>query len=118
VSTHTQQSTRAVGEITVETLTTVIRTGREGRHHLGLLASLQRSASARDWHAVWCRLGDAMDEAGDIVIAWITIGLIAVATVAAGAVIGFAYGPVVAAAYVLAVIAAVALWVRSGRRKP
>lgn len=118
MSTHTQQPTRAVGQITVDTLTPVIRKGGDGRHHLGLLASLQRSASARDWHAFWCRLGDAMDEAADIAIAWIAVGLIAVATIAAGAVIGFAYGPIVASAYVLTVITAVALWVRTGRRKP
>lgn len=118
MSTHTQQPTRAVGQITVDTLTPVIRKGRDGRHHLGLFASLQRMASAGDWHAFWCRLGDAMDEAADIAIAWFAVGLIAVAAVAVGAAIGFAYGPIVAAAYVLAVIVAVLLWVRSGRRKP
>lgn len=117
MTTHNQQPTHGPGQVTVEMLTTVSR-GGTGRHNLGLIASLQRSASARDWHAFWCRLGDAMDEAADIVTAWIALGLIVVVAVAAGAVIGFAYGPVVAAAYVLAVLVAVLLWVRSGRRKP
>lgn len=116
MSTHTQQSTRAPGQVTVEMLTTVAKR-RTGRHSEGLIAGLQRFASAGDWHAFWCRLGDAMDEAADIAIAWFVIGLIAVAAVAAGAVIGFAYGPIAAAAYVLAVVMAVLLWVRSGRRR-
>jgi hypothetical protein len=88
-----------------------------GRHSTGLLATLQRMASAGDWHAFWCRLGDAMDEAADIAIAWFVLALVAVATVVAGAVIGFAYGPIAAAGYVLAVVAAVVAHVRSGRRK-
>lgn len=116
MSTHTQQPTHGPGQVTVEMLTKVAR-GGTGRHSLGLIASLQRMASAGDWHAFWCRLGDAIDEAADIAIAWFAIALIAVATVTAGAVIGFAYGPIAAAVYVLAVIAVVVAYVRSERRK-
>lgn len=117
MSTHIQQSTHGPGQVTVEMLTTVAKR-RTGRHSTGLIASLQRMASAGDWHAFWCRLGDAIDEAADIAIAWFVIALIAVATVTAGAVIGFAYGPIAAGGYVFAVITAVVAYIRSGRRKP
>lgn len=94
----------------------LLTTGTVGGRHRGFLRPLVRMARGGEWHAFWCRLGDAVDETTDIVIAWATVVLAGIAVVAAGAVIGFAGGPVVAGAYVAAVAVAVALWVRAGRR--
>lgn len=113
MTTHRAESRTAASWPAARLLNT--DTAAAGRHR-GFLQPLVRMARSREWHAFWCRLGDAVDETTDIVIAWATVVLAGIAVVAAGAVIGFAGGPVVAGAYVAAVAVALALWMRVGRR--
>lgn len=86
-----------------------------GRHH-GFLRALLQMARAGRWHAVWCRIGDAFDELGDRMIAWVGIVLGVVVAVAVGAVVGFTAGPIAAGGYVIALIAACVLVLRLQRR--
>lgn len=82
-----------------------------------VVRTLRAMARRGDWHAVWCRLGDMVDDVTDVAVAWLAVALTAVAVVAAGAVIGFAGGLIAAAAYVALVGVVVALYRRwLGRR--
>lgn len=87
----------------------------EGRHH-GFVRALTQMARAGRWHPFWCRIGDALDDIGDRMIAWVGIVLGVIVAVALGAVIGFAAGPIAAGGYVAAVTVAVALVMRMQRR--
>jgi hypothetical protein len=89
-----------------------------GRHERGLIGTLVQLVRVGDWHAFWCRLGDAVDEFVDVAVAVLTFMLIGVAVLTVGVVVAFAGGLVFAAAYALAFVTAGALWLRWWRQQP
>ena len=112
MSMHTAQATTPASQLAAELLNATAPRSRTGRHRRTFVQVVLDMARDGEWHAMWCLLGDVIDDVCDVVIAWFAIVAGATAVLALGATLAYAGGPVAALAYVLALIVAVLVWFR------
>lgn len=112
MSLHTAQPTTPASQLATELLKSAAAHRRPARHRRTLARIVLDMARASEWHAMWCLLGDILDNVAYVVIAWAAVvsGVIVVAAV--GVTVGYVGGPVAALAYILALMVAVLVWFR------
>jgi hypothetical protein len=115
MSLHSAQHGTPASQLAASLLnTTPIRKPRTGRHR----RTVVDMARAGEWHAMWCRLGDVVDETIDVAIAWFAVAAGVAIVLGIGVTLGFAGGPVAALAYIVLLIVAVLVWFRWGGGQP
>lgn len=113
MSLHTAQHDTPVRHLAAELLKATADLPRSTRgHRRPLMRTVLDMAGAGERHAMWCLLGDVIDNLCDLVIAWATILAGVIVVVVLGVTVGYVGGPVAALAYVLVLIVAVLVWFR------